>query len=1070
VFDTLDAPPTLSRSDSKTKALLEQEDTSSDEELSSDDFEDVFAGNKAQGKQKAQDAESSDEGDWEDALGVYSSLKDEPEPVISGDISLTISSNPASSAFESNGKKGATKKQRQIRIATHCMHVQLLMWHNLLRNGWIQDKDIQQMLVIKAAPVCRAEVERYWKDSGIQDGPDRVVPGGWPKDKYLGVARWKDTVKEYRPAKNKRDARERISKSPSAEPRKSPSTPRDWGASSDRLEPNAPNLSAGDPLLRLLKYLSAYWRSRFKITAPSLRKRGYLPPSAIQAELACWEENPGDADKFGERMESKQDFREAARTYEGSGDVGQQLFTTLLRGLGIEARMVVSLQPLGFGWSQAEEGKPKKLDTPEDKAQRRGAESSKASPPSKLARSGQAADGTRYSPIVFSDDESSSLSSFVSISSDSESRAMVLKKPPKSRKVGKDLPYPTYWTEAISPLTHTPISVSPLPPRPLIASASSPEAMAKFSSRGIEASKAKQVFAYVIAFSSDGTAKDVTTRYLPKRQWPGRTKGFRLPPEKVPIYNKRGKVAKWEEFDWFKSVMRLYARRYDHRQPWDEVEDEGDLVPQDAAKLSAMDENGGKETLQGYKNSAVYVLERHLRREEALKPGAKVVRFFRTGKGDNEKKEPVYYRKDVVACKTVESWQKEGRAVKEGEQPLKYVPMRAVTVTRKREIEERQREEGGKVMQGLYAEFQTDWIIPEPIKDGKIPRNAFGNIDVYAPTMVPHGAVHIPFKGTAKICKKLGVDYAEACTGFEFGKQRAVPILEGVVVAAENESLVTDAWLADEAEKASKEQAKREMRILTTWKRFLTGLRIVERMRREYGDEAELPGVDILGETGSAEKSEWETFQNHDGDFEGGFIRDEATAPTPPGLFSEEEDSDGTPPRLFSEEEDNSGTEGGLISEEEDTDSAEGGFIREEQTNSIPDGSQRNELLTIDHGEDVFSSKLDTPTLSSNQTPISLHAALQQPTDDQGESNEDENRPEIGSEASTTATKTVAKRIDSGSSAARGSARRRSSRIREEHERVTRRFFAQGGDDDLSHREQDGRKSSRSRRRGKGKE
>jgi xeroderma pigmentosum group C-complementing protein len=73
-----------------------------------------------------------------------------------------------------------------------------------------------------------------------------------------------------------------------------------------------------------------------------------------------------------------------------------------------------------------------------------------------------------------------------------------------------------------------------------------------------------------------------------------------MPIEKIPIHNKRGKVKRWEEWDWFKSLMRPYARSHDKRQPWDEVEDEGDLVPAQPDKRKGMDEEGGKETLQGY--------------------------------------------------------------------------------------------------------------------------------------------------------------------------------------------------------------------------------------------------------------------------------------------------------------------------------------------------------------------------------------------------------------------------------------------------------------------------------------
>lgn len=979
MFQTLDTPPTISRSLSQTKALLEQESDDSDlSEPQSDDeeFEDVVINGttaasslKNKGKQKVEDDESSVDEDWEDALGGHhSNHHHDTAPVISGDIELTLSAHPTQAAFssKSDGKKGPSKIERHIRNVTHCMHVQFLMFHNLIRNSWIQDKQVQKTLVENMTTGCWKEMDRYWRDSGITDGPLRIVPGGWTKKiakEVKSAAKWKDTgtngVQEYTPSKGKDKAKASSSKVDSKTMRNNERSQRDWGATSDRLEPNSPNLSAGNPLLRLLKYLTAYWKAKFRITAPCLRKRGYLSPSTLEAEITAWREHISDADAFGERVDGLAQFRELARKCEGSRDVGQQLFTALLRGLGIEARMVASLQPVGFGWSQAEEGKGKNLEKLADK--KSDANTSKTSTPLKRGKKYNAVNESRYTAINISDDDTSDLSSAISISSDSELNVKPSKKPSKSHKYGDELPYPTYWTEAISHLTHTPIAVSPLP-RSTIATTSTPDALLNFYSRGAVADKAKQVFAYLIAFSSDGTAKDVTTRYLPKHQWPGKTKGLRMPVEKIPIHNKRGKVKRWEEWDWFKSVLRPYARAHIKRQPWDEIEDEGDLVPRKPEKPKDMDEDGGKETLQGYKNSAEYVLERHLRREEALKLGSKIVRYFTTGKGENTKEEAVYRRRDIVSCKTVESWHKEGRAVKEGEQPLKMVPMRAVTVTRKREIEEREREEGGKVKQGLYAKSQTDWIIPDPIQDGKIPRNAFGNIDVYVPTMIPKGAVHIPLKGTARVCKKLGVDFAEACTGFEFGKQRAVPVLTGVVVAAENEELVIDAWEADEVEKARKERDKREALVLGMWKKFFVGMRIVERMKREYGEEVEIPKMEKPVMNAATKKSEWETFQSHSGDFEGGFLREEA------GLSGK--------------------AVGGSIRDDEgngegmryDKDMA-GGFVLSSQE----EDAQVHSGLTIDHGERQGAEPGPSNGVAeaAYRTPISLHAAHQKPAEEE---------------------------------------------------------------------------------------
>jgi len=978
----LDAPPKVKRTLSQTKALLEQEDDDSElsePESSEDDFEDVplNGANKVKGKAKAQadeDSSESEDDDWEDALGAHHHTKADhgPMPVITGDIALTLSAAPRN-AFEtrSDGKKGPSKVQRQIRNVTHCMHVQYLMYHNLMRNAWIQDKEVQKILVEGMPTGCWRELEKYWNDAGITDGPSRAVvqkapsppkkkpadqKGKWKDSGKSGVKVYESPQKRPSPREDKKTPSKAKSKDSSKNDRKS----RDWGATSEPLEPNTPNLSAGDPLLRLLKYLSAYWKTKFRVTAPSLRKRGYLSPSTLEAEIKTWKDDPDHPDTFGERIEDLETFRDRARKCEGSRDLGEQLFTALVRGLGIEARMVVSLQPAGFGWSQSEEGKPKNLEKLQGPKPADESAPSETTPTNGKAKPSAAVEKSKPSAKAEVDD-SSDLSSVISVSSDSEAERPA-KKSPKARNYSEELPYPTYWTEAISHLTHTPISVSPLP-RLIIASAASLDKLVEFYARGAAADKARQVLAYLIAFSADGTAKDVTTRYLPKHQWPGRTKGFRMPIEKIPIHNKRGKVKRWEEWDWFKSLMRPYSRPHDKRQPWDEVEDESDLIPAQPERKKDMDEEGGKETLQGYKNSAEYVLERHLRREEALKPGAKIVRHFVTGKGDNEKAEPVYRRKDIVLCKTQESWHKEGREVLEGEQPLKLVPMRAVTVTRKREIEERERIEGGKVKQGLYSKAQTDWIIPDPIVDGKIPRNAFGNIDVYVPTMVPKGAVHIPLKGTARVCRKLNIDYAEACTGFEFGKQRAVPVLTGVVVAQENEDMLIDAWEVEEAEKQRKERAKREKFLLGLWRRFASGLRVVNRMREEYGEDVELPVKEkvVLSKDDdsdeSGKRSQWEVFQNHT-DFEGGFVRDDA-GPSGGGFVPEQS-------RPVSDH---------------DEDIA-GGFLPASQDEPIHGD------LTIDHGEKKDASRA---TISENmhRTPISLTQALQQPPSEQAEEDDD---------------------------------------------------------------------------------
>jgi xeroderma pigmentosum group C-complementing protein len=709
------------------------------------------------------------------------------------------------------------------------------MWHNTVRNSWLNDKEVQKTLVDGLADGVKREITRWREAMGTltKEELEAKKKAAAARNKKKGGRKGKDTA-----------------------------SGRDWGYNASHLEQGVPDLSRGDPLLRLLKILTAYWRKRFTITAPGLRKEGYKPLRRLRDDIKHWEKNKTDVEGHGERIETVKDFREAAKLCEGSRDVGAQLFVALLRGIGIETRIVANLQPAGFGWSKAEEAdakapksdkkpvervsdeeeddvKAKKVAAPKLKSALTPKQSKKPVKEEKPTRTSLR--GNKGDPISL-DDSDSPLSSAPSDDEneaggtgddDDESVVDVTPDVPKrkpNKKYDRSLAFPNYWAEVLSPVSNKFIPVDPIV---LSTIASTDDLLQSFEPRGKKAENAKQVICYTIGYAADGTAKDVTVRYLKKHQLPGKTKGTRMPVEKVPIYNRKGKVRRYEEYDWFRTLMSVYDKPESKRTKADELEDATDLKPFKASKDTKEIE---KESLQWYKQSAEYVLEQHLRREEALIPGAEPVRIFTAGKGDKAKEYPVYLREDVATCKTVESWHKEGRAIKEGEQPMKHVPMRAVTIVRKREMEDALRETGEKLQQGLYAIDQTDWIIPPPLVDGVIPKNAYGNMDVYVPTMVPKGAVHLPLKGSAKLCKRLQIDFAEACTGFEFGKQRAVPVLTGVVVAKENEGIVRDAWRVEQAEQKRKEDTKRTALALQWWRKMLFGLRIVQRMERDYAD------------------------------------------------------------------------------------------------------------------------------------------------------------------------------------------------------------------------------------------
>lgn len=105
------------------------------------------------------------------------------------------------------------------------------------------------------------------------------------------------------------------------------------------------------------------------------------------------------------------------------------------------------------------------------------------------------------------------------------------------------------------------------------------------------------------------------------------------------------------------------------------------------------------------------------------------------------------------------------------------------------------------------------------------------------------------------MAKKLGVSFAEAVvsrlfitisamannqTSFEFRKQRATPVLTGIVVAAEKEDEVLSAYWESNAAAEERERAKREERALKRWVKLINGIRVRLRLRAEYGEGDEV--------------------------------------------------------------------------------------------------------------------------------------------------------------------------------------------------------------------------------------
>ncbi len=195
------------------------------------------------------------------------------------------------------------------------------------------------------------------------------------------------------------------------------------------------------------------------------------------------------------------DFRRAARDLEGSDDLGAQLFCALLRSIGVEARLVCSLQPLGFAANaQAPASKPstplKRTVYVDYSGSER--ESAKEDTTSRASIAARAFGSTTPQPIKRIQ-RLGKLGPGATVEGGSP-RAVIT--PPKPKHTYKPQ-YPVYWVEAFNTAYQTWVTVDPL----------ATESVGKSIKLEPPMSYPDNVMSYVVAFESNSVAKDVTRRY-----------------------------------------------------------------------------------------------------------------------------------------------------------------------------------------------------------------------------------------------------------------------------------------------------------------------------------------------------------------------------------------------------------------------------------------------------------------------------------------------------------------------------------------------------------------------------
>ena len=235
-----------------------------------------------------------------------------------------------------------------------------------------------------------------------------------------------------------------------------------------------------------------------------------------------------------------------------------------------------------------------------------------------------------------------------------------------------------------------------------------------------------------------------------------------------------------------------------------------------------------------------------------------------------KKLEGVFRRRDVHLCRTSEAWYRRGRDVREGMEPLKYVAPR--TRLEREEVGFNEDEEEQSEGMALFAEYQTEVYAPPPVVDGRIPRNKFGNLDVYVESMIPAGGIHVRHPLAAKAAEVLGISFAAAVTGFEFKGRQGTAVINGVVVSEQQRIAMVTVLVGLQTQAVEEIESERSRITLAVWKKWYRALQIRDRLEQEYGDKGKNDEMDL----GGAEDDNDSTYEDEDAG--GGFMPDAENA------------------------------------------------------------------------------------------------------------------------------------------------------------------------------------------------
>lgn len=382
-----------------------------------------------------------------------------------------------------------------------------------------------------------------------------------------------------------------------------------------------------------------------------------------------------------------------------------------------------------------------------------------------------------------------------------------------------DLLYPYFWTELVNPLNPSEIFVIETQcyfddEKQLIRLNRNLSNVSKSYTSAffpIQNPLCQMSMHYVLSFSNSNLVLDVSSRYMSdiSYRWFNR----------LDLRTESGRAALL-----LQSLVRILNSGKNYT-----VEDNLEL---DSLRTIAMHNFNIPNSLSAMKKSPNFTTKSTLRYNEVISSNAVAI-----AKSFNGKKRHVYFKNDLVVVKSEQQWKFCGRSIKPEDigDPIKVAKANPRTIYRRRVLHMNDMTNPELNKLPLYSFSQTCPYIKPEIINGVLPRNRYGNIEIFRTNMVPDGCVWLKMSDIELALSKSQVQYVPIVVGFAFKSGSAYPVKNGVIVLTEDEVTAKMIWLTYKIKEQRINQRDKVLRSLYSWQVLLNKVRVKQNLNQRYG-------------------------------------------------------------------------------------------------------------------------------------------------------------------------------------------------------------------------------------------